>query len=137
MGRSQISPTSWLSAAKKAPDSFSNLPHSLNGGTEGAAMRLTLHCFHRKHIILRPCSDIPAPKTTSGPVKEAQTHSYTFRRAERRPGKNQNNPTSSLINMRSADTHQPKSTIFAHLLGLPCSLLPTKERNKYITNPKT
>lgn len=36
------------------------------------------------------------------------------------------NPTSLLINMRSTDTHQPKSTIFAHLLGLPCSLLPTK-----------
>lgn len=39
--------------------------------------------------------------------------------------------------MRSVDTHQPKSTIFAHLLGVPCSLLPTKERNKYATNPKT
>lgn len=39
--------------------------------------------------------------------------------------------------MRSIDTHQPKSTIFAHLLGLPCSLSPTKEGNKYATNPKT
>lgn len=27
-------------------------------------------------------------------------------------------PTSLPINMRSVDTHQPKSTIFAHLLGL-------------------
>lgn len=35
--------------------------------------------------------------------------------------------------MRSVDTHQPKSTIFAHLLGLPCSLSPTKETNKYTT----
>lgn len=38
-------------AKEKAPDSFSNLPHSLNGGAEGAAMRLTLHCFHRQRII--------------------------------------------------------------------------------------
>lgn len=46
-------------------------------------------------------------------------------------------PTSLAINMRSVDTHQPKSTIFAHLLGLQSCLLPTKERNKYVTIPKT
>lgn len=75
-------------------------------------MRLTLHCFHRKHIILRPCSDIPAPKTTPGPVKEAQTHSYTLHWADGRPENNQNNPTSSLINMRSTLTSRnPPSSL--------------------------
>lgn len=36
---------------------LSNLPHSLNGGAEGAAMRLTLHCFHRRtsRLIKRLC----------------------------------------------------------------------------------
>lgn len=65
-----------------------------------------------------------------------KTHREAFHSTNQRP---EQKPTSSLINMRSAalDTHQPKSTIFAHLLGLPRSLSPTKEKNKYATSPKT
>ena len=40
--------------------------------------------------------------------------------------------------MRSVDTHQPKSTIFAHLLGLQSCLSPsTKRGDKHATFSKT
>lgn len=101
-----------------------------------AAMRLTLHCFHRQHIINR--------------VVFLYRHSFDVQTSENKIAslKKRNrirndrlkiiqNQTSLAINMRSVDTHQPKSTIFAHLLGLQSCLSPTKKGNKYATFPKT
>lgn len=138
MARSRIFSTSCVSAAERLRTAFqiSLIPSMVEqrGGCHAPHVTLFSSQAHRFSGRFRI---YPHQKTTPGPAKEPQKHSRTSRRAERGLGKNPNKPTSSLINMRSADTHQPKSTIFAHLLGLPCSLLPTKERNKYTTDPKT
>lgn len=42
-----------------------------------------------------------------------------------------NNPKPDFLADKHALTHQPKSTIFAHLLGLPCCLLPTISEQKH------
>ncbi|CAB1421648.1 unnamed protein product [Pleuronectes platessa] len=70
--------------------------------------------------------------------KETPTSLLRVQRSHTKAEKRSRNPTSLPINMRSADTHQPKSTIFAHLLGLPCGLSATKrKRDKQRTVPKT
>lgn len=90
-----------------------------------AAMRLTLHCFHRQHIInlvvflYRHSFDV----RTRENKRASLTNGF---RSQKERVKIIQNQTSLAINMRSVDTHQPKSTIFAHLLGLQSCLSPTK-----------
>lgn len=100
-----------------------------------AAMRLTLHCFHRQHIInlvvflYRHCFDVQTSENKTASLKKRnRTRNDRLKIIQ--------NQTSLAINMRSVDTHQPKSTIFAHLLGLQSCLSPTKKGINTQLSPK-